>query len=81
MFPEASFQVDGAKKSCPSSARRTKSHRARRSPFGTTTQVPAFHPYRSPTYSHEPSTQSASFLGRGGMNSTGAGRGGEVTST
>lgn len=44
VFPEASFHVDGAKKSWPSSFRRTRSQRARRRPLGTIAQVPAFQP-------------------------------------
>lgn len=77
----ASFHVDGAKKSCPSPSRRTTTHRARRAFGGGIVHVPNRHAYRLPVHSHEPSTQTALFDGRGGMYSTGGIRGEDGTGT
>lgn len=70
-LPFASFHAEGAKKSCPSSLRRTMAQGAYLAPEGGTTHVPALHAKRSPDHCHDPSTQTASFTGEGGMNSMG----------
>jgi hypothetical protein len=43
VFPDGSFQDDGAKKSCPSSTRRTVTHRARRAFSGGIIHAPNRH--------------------------------------
>jgi hypothetical protein len=43
VFPDASRQLEGAKKSCPSMSRRTITQRARTAPSGGATHAPGTH--------------------------------------
>lgn len=83
IFPEASRQVDGAKKSCPSAVRRMITHRARTAPTGGATQPPGSQRKRSPSQSHPPSAQTSpdGKAGWTGRISTGGGRGEYGTGT
>ena len=82
-LPVASRQLEGAKKSCPSTSRRTTTQRARFAPSGGATHAPATQRYRSPLHAQPPSAHTSALklalAGRSGTISTGGGCG--VTGT
>ena len=82
-LPEASRQLEGAKKSCPSSGRRMITHRARVAPAGGATHEPGAQRNRSPSHSQPPSAQTRpdGVAGRSGTSSTGGERGEYGTGT
>ena len=84
-LPEASRQLDGAKKSCPSTSRRTMTQRTRFAPSGGATHAPGAQRNRSPPHSQPPSAHTSAFVfalaGLIGTISTGGGCGVKGTGT